>query len=379
MTEVWVVGGYGNFGKRLVAGLASAADLDPIAFVIIGRRLVRAQAACAAWSGLHPRHRFTAGDGATLLARAAQEPMGNRPRIVVNAAGPFQGGHPDWAGLCAERGWRYVDLADDAGFVAQVQALDAQAQSTGAEMVTGASSVPGLSSAVVEHFLPRFAALDSIDVAIAPGNRAERGLATVAGVLSYLGQPFDTLQDGHWVSVRGWADSRRLDFGTGVGRRWVANVDVPDRVLFPQRYAGVQTVRFQASLELPWLHHTLALGAWLARWTGRGVSRRLAGMAFAMSRWTQGLGTPHGAMRVALSGRTSAGHPLRIDWTLTALDGSGPYLPTLPALALVRHWLSPTSLPQPGARACVGLVHLDTLLALASPLGIHATVETAHG
>ena len=102
----------------------------------------------------------------------------------------------------------------------------------------------------IDSFIDQFSSLTEIDFAIAPGNQADRGEATVRGILSYTGHPFRVLVKGHWINRYGWMSSRKLYFNNLIGRRWLANVDIPDLELFPKRYGPLNTVTFQAGLEL---------------------------------------------------------------------------------------------------------------------------------
>src|SRR5439155_7734608 len=74
----------------------------------------------------------------------------------------------------------YIDLADGRQFVVGISSLNAQALAAGVTVTSGASSVPALSSAVVDRYLPRFRRLDAIRMGISSGARAP-GLATVKG------------------------------------------------------------------------------------------------------------------------------------------------------------------------------------------------------
>ena len=54
----------------------------------------------------------------------------------------------------------------------------------------GSEYVTALSSAVVEELREGMSSLESIEVTIAPGQRAPRGRATLEAVFSYLGRTF---------------------------------------------------------------------------------------------------------------------------------------------------------------------------------------------
>lgn len=77
----------------------------------------------------------------------------------------------------------------------------------------------------------------------------------------------------------------------------------------------------------------------------------------AVSEWLLPYGSDAGAMHVRVEGR-DGGHQARARaWHLVAARGDGPYVPTLAAAALVRRFLEGT-LPQRGARPCIGLLTL---------------------
>lgn len=78
--------------------------------------------------------------------------------------------------------------------------LHPAAVARGVTIISGASSVPGLSSAVIERYLPQFQELRSIEMGISSGARAP-GLATVKGIFGYCGMPFLRYQAGAWVSA----------------------------------------------------------------------------------------------------------------------------------------------------------------------------------
>lgn len=310
--------------------------------------------------------------------------------LVIHTSGPFQGQSHAVPLACIEAGCHYIDLADDRAFVCGIDALNSAAKSAGVILVSGASSVPGLSSTVVDRYLTEFTRLDTIDVAIAPGNKAERGEATVRGILTYTGHAFKRWQDGRWVDVYGWMSTRVLDFGKRIGKRRLANVDVPDLALFPERYTDVKSVRFQAGLELPMLHVMMVMMAVLRRirlvpnwalWTT---------LTMKISRLFDRFGSDDGAMRVSLSGLGSNGKPKTLHWTLYAYDGIGPYIPTLSTIILANKLIEASrpsltigdespSVLEAGAQACLGLYTLEAFDIHATALHLEYEVERLHG
>jgi saccharopine dehydrogenase-like NADP-dependent oxidoreductase len=295
------------------------------------------------------------------------------PDLVIHAAGPFQAQDYRVAKACLACGSDYVDLADGREFVAGIRALDDEARDAGRLLVSGASTVPALSSAVVDHFRDRFSVLVSIEHAISPGNRTPRGDATVAAILGYCGRQIPVWRQGRWQIGYGWLSTRRMRFISG--SRWVGVCDVPDLVLFPERYPSVQHVMFRAGLELRRLH----FGTWLLAWLVRlGALKNLARHAHRLrqiSEWFLQAGTDEGGMVMELQGLDANAKPLRLHWSLHAAAGDGPYIPAMPAVVLARKKAAGL-LEARGAMPCMGLFDLDEALAALSDYRISTRLET---
>jgi len=365
--RVLVLGGYGHFGGRISRALAA----DPgIQLIVAGRNLAAAQAFVAALT--------TAGAAAQAAALDhgggdfAQHLSQLRAQVVVHTGGPYQGQDYHVARACIEAGAHYIDLADGRGFVAGIGALNEEAVRRDVLAVSGASTLPALSSAVVDRFKAGFGALEAIDCGIAPGQRTPRGLATLEAVLSYCGAPFDWLQDGRPVTVHGWAGMQAHhypDFGT----RWGAPCDVPDLALFPLRYPGVRSVTFRAALELKAMQAGMALLAHLRRLGLVKDWSRHAGWLKTLSDPFDFLGSDVGGMHLTLRGQDAAGEPKALTWNLVARRGHGPEIPCIAAIVVAKK-LAAGRITERGAMPCMGLMNLDEFDAAVAHLDIHWSV-----
>ncbi|MEZ5792750.1 MAG: SDR family NAD(P)-dependent oxidoreductase [Nitratireductor sp.] len=351
--KILVLGGYGNFGKRIVRALA-AKDIEVI---VAGRSKAKAEAfSRSLGDDVTGRVSGIAMDVTTGLAEAL---MQLRPVVVVNTCGPFQGADYSVARTCIKAGVHYIDLADGRCFVTGIGVLDDAAVAAGVAVISGASTVPGLSSAVLDHFRSEISAFRTLKFGISPGQKAERGLATTKGILSYVGKPFRDYP-GSQGRVFGWQGLYRQAY-PGLGRRWMANCEIPDLDLLPARY-GLETIRFSAGLELGVLH----LGLWALSWLVRvGIPlplARLAGPMLAISNWFDRFGSADGGMHVIVEGLGPDGEPIRKSWFIIAKDGDGPQIPTVPAIVLAAR-IARGELLRAGAYPCVGLVSLEDYLA----------------
>jgi hypothetical protein len=351
LPAVLVIGGAGAFGSRLVDGLIASRDF---AVVIAGRDLARTRAKAAASGG---RARAVRLDTATVTAEALRAAGAF---VVVDAAGPFQGADYRLARAAIAAGMHYLDLADARDFVAGFGALDAEARASGVVALTGASSTPALSHAVLDRLTRGWARIDTVEIAISPGNRnAPRGLSVVRAILSYAGKPVRVFADGDWTERPGWGRPVRRNM-PGLGRRWLSLCETPDLDLVPARFAPREAAIFRAGLELSLMHLGLYAVSLLVQ---AGILRSLAPFARTF-RWIaerlSRFGSDRGGMTVEAAGSDAAGHPVRATWSLVAEAGDGPAIPTLPALAAIRA-LAEGRLTQAGARACAGVLDLDAI------------------
>jgi hypothetical protein len=334
--RVIVLGGHGNFGARICRALAG----DPAIEVVAASR--------------NPASGAKLDRSAPDFARALRE---HSPAIVIHCAGPFQGQDYLVASAAIAAGAHYIDLADGREFVARfAERNDAAARAAGVLAVSGASSVPALSSAVIDDLSGRFRQLEEIRIAIAPGQRAARGAATIAAVFSYAGRRFQWMSDGAWRDAWGWQGLKRIRF-EGLGTRWAAACDVPDLELLPVRYRGVRTVEFHAALEVAIQHFAI----WIA------AALRRAGVPLPFERWAAPLdriatlldafGSERGAMLVGLTGRRHDGTWARVEWHLTADANHGPEIPCMAAILLARK-LARGEIADRGAHPCMGFLRL---------------------
>ncbi len=347
--RVLVLGGYGNFGSRICRALTRNTNLEIMAG---GRDPERGHRDV----GFEERIGKAKINYLDVNFQSTLRKI--RPDLVVHCIGPFQGQDYRVALATLDINAHYIDLADGRDFVAQFsRAVNTAAMNAKKLAISGASTVPALSSAVVDELIPRFKSLEEIQISIAPGQRAPRGVATMQAVFSYAGKRFNWLKDGAWQPAYGWQELRRLRFAD-FGKRWAAACDVPDLELFPERYLGVKTVQFRAALELGVQHLVLWVTAQLRR----------IGIPVPLEHWAPTLncaaslldrfGSETGGMLVSITGVTTNGKKGRAEWHLTADDSHGPEIPAMSAILLVEK-IARGEIRTHGAMPCMGLLTLN--------------------
>ena len=363
MQRVLVLGGYGAFGGRVAERLARVPQIE---LTIAGRSQDKAEAFAARLGREGPAQVIPAAlDGGKI---GVDDLLQRKPDVLINATGPYQEQDYSLARACIAAGVHYLDLADARTFVTGVTTLDAEARAAGVLVVSGASTVPGLSGAVVDAYAPEFRALQTVRSIISPGNSFDPGIATTRSILGSLGRRITDGPEGR--PIRGWQGLRRRVL-PGLGARWIGHCDAPDRALFPQRYAGLKSADVFAALEVGAFH----LGLWaLSGLVRAGMIRhpeKLAGPLVAMKRKLGFLGSDRGGMLVTMDGAGHDGRPKRIDWHMVARSGHGPYIPATAAVVLAKRLLDGTVQAR-GAMPCVGLFTLGQFLTEIGDLDIAA-------
>ena len=343
MTRLLLVGGSGYFGCALASELLRDTECE---LILAGRNRVKLEHARRTL-GSHPRVQTRVLD---LHLPDTIVPALSGVDVAVCAAGPFQRLPITLAELCLERGIPYLDLADDRGFVARVRDAAAKGDQ-GPAVCSGWSAVPALSGVLARIATEGLDRVASIDVQIAPGNRAPRQAGTVASLLASVGRAFLVSTPGGWREVRGWSEPGSFPFPPPIGPRTGYLVDVPDHELFPAIFDAGR-VEFRVGAELALLNRGLSALAWLSR----------RGMVRDWTRWTPvfrasmavlgWMGHDWGAVGVKVTG-TCAARPL-VRRACVVAERHGHRIPVMPAAIMAADLLA--------GRVHGGLVPVDRWL-----------------
>jgi Saccharopine dehydrogenase NADP binding domain len=364
--RVLIIGGYGNFGTFITKTLAQEANIQ---IIVAGRSAEKAKQFVLKLDAKNVAEAIALDINADI--EAALKIL--KPNIVIHTSGPFQAQGYDVAKACIRQGAHYIDLADGRSFVEGIVDLDDDAKIKNVLVVSGASSVPCLTAALVDHYKDEFTILESLDYGITTAQKTARGLATTAAILSYTGKPFTTLIDENQATIYGWQGLRARQY-RGLGWRLLSHCDVPDLSLFPKRYPELKTIRFYAGLEISFIHCTLWSLSWLVR---LGLIRRLekaAPLLLRISFLFDWLGSSTSAFHMILSGKGKNGEEKSITFELTARSGDGPYIPCTPAILMAKK-LAGGEIKKRGAFPCVGFITRDEYLNALSELDITWEVD----
>lgn len=356
--RVLVVGGYGIFGGRVVELLQDDARLT---LIVAGRALAKAAAFCVA-----------RGDVAAELAAARFDRDGElalqieelAPNIVVDASGPFQAygeGRYRLVEACVAQRVNYLDLADGSDFVAGVNGYDGAARAAGIYVLSGVSSFPMLTAAVVRRLSRDMAGVEAIMGGIAPSPFAIVGENVIRAIASYAGRPVAARTDAVNTIGHPFTDQRRFTISPP-GRLPLKStmfslVDVPDLRVLPLLWPEAKGVWMGAGPVPESLHRALVACAWLVR---IGIAPSLSPLAPLMHWATSRIrwGEHRGGMFVEVKGVASNSAPVTRSWHLLAEGDDGPFIPSMAVQAIVRRHLDGHE-PAPGARAGVRDLELE--------------------
>ena len=346
--RILLLGGYGVFGGRLVHLIS---DLLGVEVLVAGRDPEKARRFCKGWMG-------SASLRPILLDRAnvAAAIAGERPDLIIDASGPFQAYRGDpyhvvRAAIAA--GVNYLDFADGADFVDGIGQFDDAARERGVFVLSGVSSFPVLTSAVLRD-LPKTMTIRRVSAGIAPSPHAGVGMNVLRAVLSYAGSPVRLRRNGKDAAGIGLGESRRYTIAPP-GELPLANtrfslVDVPDLRLIPGAMPDIADIWIGAGPVSESLHRLLNLLARLRYWLRLPSLVPLAALCHrALNARRTG---PHrGGMFVAAEGERD-GKTLCQSWHLVAEGDDGPLIPAMAIEAIIRK-AKMENRPVAGARPAV--------------------------
>ncbi|MGI9393626.1 MAG: DUF4166 domain-containing protein [Boseongicola sp.] len=352
--KLLILGGYGVFGGRLAELLS---DISEIEIIIAGRNLPKATAFSAGrvWNARIKPLQLDRSDLALALSTEA-------PDLVVDASGPFQDyGDNRYSVIkdCISAKVNYLDFADAADFVFNVGRFDNEARAAGIFVLSGVSSFPVLTAAVLRRMAETMEIV-SVEGGIAPSPYAGIGLNVMRAVVGYAGGSVKILRNGEQVQAVGLAESMRFTIAVP-GRLPLKNihfslVDVPDLQVIPPQFETLKDIWIGAGPVPEALHRVLNLFA-KARAKFRLPSLvPLSGLFFRILNLMK-YGEHRGGMFIRARG-LRGDEKVEQSWHLLAEGDDGPYIPSMAIEAIIRKTLS-GSPPAIGARPATHALELS--------------------
>lgn len=351
--KILILGGYGVFGGRLAKLLR---DLPDIEFYICGRDLEQATAFCAKYKGpaMVTPLRVDRNNLSDVLFKI-------NPDVLVDASGPFQfygencghnkNGDPYTViRACIKAGVNYMDLADGADFVLGVQKFNVQAKTVGIFILSGVSTYPALTAAVLND-IAKHMEIHSVEGGISPSPHAHFGLNVIRAVISYAGGPIKLLRDGEQKIAYGFTEHMRFKISPP-GRMPLNNIyfslmDVPDLQIIPMQIKSIQNIWMGVGTVPEFLQSMLNVLAKVRRRMDLKAYTPFSSI-FQRILNVMKFGEHRGGMFVKATGNKNGKHVERT-WHMIAEGEDGPYIPSMAIEGIIRKMLAGTN-PKIGAR-----------------------------
>ncbi len=355
--KILILGGYGVFGGRLAKLLA---DEERLTIVIAGRSIGKAEDFCRnlpSKAQLLPELFDRNSDIELQLGKI-------NPDIVVDASGPFQNYGNDPYGVvkaCIKLQINYMDLADSSDFVGHINQFDKDAKERNIFILSGVSSFPVLTVAVIRKLSQGLDHIKSVKAGIAPSPYAGVGLNVIKAIANYSGKPISLVRGGKKAIGYGMAESMRYTISPS-GKKPLHNirfslVDVPDLQVIPKLWTELDEVWVGAGPVPEILHRMLNGLAWLVKMRVLPSLSPFAELFYFVIntvRW----GEHRGGMFVSVNGITKDGKKKEHSWHLLAEGDDGPFIPSMGIEIIVRNILE-NKVPESGARPATGDIELE--------------------
>ncbi len=355
--KIIILGGYGIFGGRLCHLLATDARL---AIFVAGRSYKSAEAFCKSLPPGADREPLAFDRDKDI----SQQILQIRPDLIIDASGPFQhyGSTPyRLVEACIANGINYMDFADGSDFVKGISQFDEQAKKRNVFILSGVSSFPVLTAAVVRRLSSDLEKITSIKGGIAPSPYAGVGVNVVRAISAYAGKPVKLIRNGERTVGYALTDGMRYTISPPgylpLNSTYFSLVDVPDLQVLPELWPEVEDIWMGAGLVPEVLHRMLNGLSWLVRLRILPSLTPFASIFFHVInivRW----GDHRGGMFVEIDGLKQDGTNVSRSWHLLAEGDDGPFIPCMALEAVIIRALN-GSHPIAGARPASKYLELD--------------------
>ena len=235
-----IVGGYGVVGRRVAALLAPD---YPGCVVVAGRRLKAAQAAASA-IGFGAQARYIDVNSRDSVAQALQGVA-----VVVSCADQRES---HLLNACADGGLAYTDITPHLAFRNDVDAIDHQADRSGAHILFGAGIAPGIANMMATWLVRHLGAVHSIETTVLLSVGDEYGASSTSFLTETLTRPFRIWDSGIYRTVMPFTEPKRVSFSAPIGTRMAYLFPSSDVVSYP-RTLGVTSAIGRYALNPSWL------------------------------------------------------------------------------------------------------------------------------
>lgn len=223
--SILVIGGTGVFGSLIVDELLAS----PLKFHVSAA--ARGSGAVNKSRRIDGRHAFVTLD---LNDTLALQRTVTGHAIVILAAGPFQEISAEVALVSTRAGAHFIDINDSPAYHARLVGVADELKATGRAVLSGMSSLPGISLPLFCAIKDDFDTIDAIEIALFIGNANKKGAAAVHSALENLTTPVTVWRGGKKRTTMGWTKKVLHPFPKPIGAKPAYSFASPDPLVFPE-------------------------------------------------------------------------------------------------------------------------------------------------
>lgn len=318
--SILVIGGTGVFGSLIVDELLAS----PLKFHVSAA--ARGSGAVNKSRRIDGRHAFVTLD---LNDTLALQRTVTGHAIVILAAGPFQQIGAEVALASTRAGAHFIDINDSPAYHARLVGVAGGLKATGRAVLSGMSSLPGISVPLFCAIKDGFDTIEAIEIALFIGNANKKGPAAVHSALENLTTPVTVWRGGKKRSTMGWTQKALHPFPYPIGAVPAYSLASPDPLILAE-IAAFQDLAVKVGFESRTVRGLFTLLHGVAHLGWYATVKRFIDTARPLWNLTGRLGTERGCVSVVVRGRRN-GEPTNRQAALVAAE-SGQRLAALPSI-----------------------------------------------
>ncbi|MBD2184165.1 saccharopine dehydrogenase NADP-binding domain-containing protein [Planktothrix sp. FACHB-1355] len=230
--KVLIVGGSGRIGSSVAADLVAHTKAE---ITITGRNSAAGEAVA---QQLGSQVKFLT------LDLAEKEKLRNAiasSDIVIHCAGPFHYRDAIVLKTCIEEGVNYLDVSDHRSFTIKALNYKSAAEQAGVTAIVNTGIFPGISNSMVRQGVEQLDEAEKIHLSYVVSGSGGAGITVMRTTFLGLQNPFESLINGQWETVKPYSDRETVVFPPPYGRTGVYWYDMPETFTLPDTFP-VKTV-----------------------------------------------------------------------------------------------------------------------------------------
>ncbi|GAB4373978.1 MAG: saccharopine dehydrogenase NADP-binding domain-containing protein [Elainellaceae cyanobacterium] len=307
--RILILGGQGRIGSAVAADLLQYTQTD---VTITGRSFKDTS------EQTQPRCHFIAlelADHSQVEAAIADHDL------VIHCAGPFRYRDDHVLQSCIRAGVPYLDVADNPGYVQQLQTHQEEAQAAGVTAIASTGIFPGISNSMVLQGVEQLEEAETVHLSYVVAGSGGAGVTVMRTTFIELQHPFPAWIDNQWQTMQPYSDREVIEFPAPFGRCGVYWFHTIEARMLPASFPVKTLITKFGSVPDVYNHMTWMMAHWLPKGVLRSPAtvEFLAKVSHRMTEMTERFSGNGVAMRLEIKGQ-KADQPARYLSTFVHLD-----------------------------------------------------------